>query len=61
MAERADAASKAADIPWRTKMTDIWGFSPQEVDRMESERATDALLLPAQVAPTPAAGGAVAG
>jgi hypothetical protein len=54
--------ARLTDIPWRTKMTDIWGFSPQEVDRMESERATDALLLAAQAPPAPpAAGGAVAG
>lgn len=44
LSERADAASKATDVPWRTKMTDIWHFSPQAVDRMETERASDALL-----------------
>ncbi len=41
--ERADAATKAQDIPWRTRMTDIWGYSADRVDSMESERAADAL------------------
>ncbi|HEX6969127.1 MAG TPA: phage portal protein [Micromonosporaceae bacterium] len=49
LAERADAASKAQDVPWRTKMIRIWGFSPSEVDRMASERADD-MLLAAQIA-----------
>ena len=46
LAERYDAAVKAqaAGVPWRTVMTDILQFSPQQVDRMEAERATDALL-----------------
>lgn len=44
LTERADAASKANDIPWRSKMIHIWGFDPDTVDRMESERADDALL-----------------
>ena len=46
LAERADAASKAQDLPWRTRMSDIWQFSPQQIDRMEAERITDALLRP---------------
>lgn len=44
LSERADAASKATDVPWRTKMTDIWQFPPDQVARMETERAGDALL-----------------
>lgn len=44
LAERADAASKAKDVPWRTKMTDIWGFSPAKVEEMETERLSDALV-----------------
>jgi len=47
LAERADASSKAADIPWRTRMTDIWGFAPESVDRMESERVSDQLMIAA--------------
>lgn len=45
LAERADAASKAQDLPWRTKMEEIWGFDGETIDRMESQRASDALLL----------------
>ena len=46
LAERADAAVKAssAGVPWRTVMADIFQFSPQQIDRMESERATDVLM-----------------
>jgi hypothetical protein len=53
MAELADAATKkqAVGVPWRQNMKDL-GYSPQEIDAMESERATDAMLS----APTLAAG-----
>lgn len=46
LAERYDAASKAqgAGVPWRTVMQDVLQFSPQQVERMEAERAQDALL-----------------
>ncbi len=46
LAERADAAvkAKASGVPWRTVMTEIWGFNPEQVDRMESERAADAFV-----------------
>jgi len=43
LAERADAATKAQDLPWRTRMTDIWQFSADRVDQMETERASDAI------------------
>jgi hypothetical protein len=48
LAERYDAASKAkvAGVPWRTVMTSVLQYSPQEVDRMEADRFTDALLAP---------------
>lgn len=52
LTERADAASKAQDVPWRTRMTDIWQFPADKVDRMESERAAD-LLDEALRNPTP--------
>lgn len=54
LAERYDAASKAiaAGVPWRSVMVDVLQFSPQAVDRMETERASDALLAP----PAPVAG-----
>lgn len=58
LAERYDAASKAiaAGVPWRTVMTDVLQFSPQQVDRMESERATDALLAPLAMNGAPVGG-----
>jgi hypothetical protein len=61
LAERYDAASKAgpAGVPWRTVMTDVLQFPADQVDRMETERASDALLTAAlapPVAPTPAPG-----
>lgn len=48
LAQRYDAASKAslAGVPWRTVMSSVLQFSPQEVARMEAERAADALLAP---------------
>lgn len=54
VAEMADAATKlsAAGVPWRTLMARL-DFSPQEIDRMESERSSDALLA-SLLAPTPA-------
>lgn len=42
--ERSQASSQAQDVPWRTRMTDIWQFSPDKVAEMETERAGDALL-----------------
>jgi hypothetical protein len=46
LAERYDAASKAvaAQVPWRTVMSSVLQYTPQQVDEMEAERATDALL-----------------
>ncbi len=46
LAERADAAAKlvAAGVPWRTVMLTVLGYTPQEVDRMDAERTSDALL-----------------
>lgn len=44
LAERADAASKATDLPFRTRATEIWQFTPDQVDEMATERASDALL-----------------
>ena len=46
LAERYDAASKAqaAGVPWRTMMAEVLQFTPTQVDRMEADRAADALL-----------------
>lgn len=42
--ERADAATKAKeDLPWRTRLESIWQFSGEQIDRMEVERAADAM------------------
>jgi len=48
LSERYDAASKAAaaGVPWRTRMESILQFSPEEIGRMDSERASDLLLDP---------------
>lgn len=43
LTERADAAMKAQDLPWRSRMLKIWQFSAEEVDQMETERAADML------------------
>lgn len=51
--ERADAATKAQDLPWRTRMLDIWGYSADRVDAMESERAADALVAGLSQPPAP--------
>lgn len=60
LTERAQAAQLAiaGGMPWRTVMLDIWERSPQEVDRMEAERAGEQLLarlaLPSSPEPAPA-------
>lgn len=41
----AAAQARAAGVPWRTIMRDVAQFSPQQVARMESERAADELLF----------------
>lgn len=58
LSERADAASKDKDMPWRSRMEKIWQFSPQEIDRMEAERAAEELRAAAlaQQFGTPAPG-----
>lgn len=56
LSERYDAAvkAKAAGVPWRAIMTDILGFTPEQVARMETERADDILLAPEVLKPAPA-------
>jgi hypothetical protein len=60
LSERYDAATKAqaAGVPWRTVMSKVLQFSPQEIDEMETERTSDLLLassLAQQSAATPPA------
>lgn len=52
LTERADAATKAQDLPWRTRMESIWQFSADQVDKMETERAQDALTTQLTAPPT---------
>ncbi|MFI6444723.1 phage portal protein [Kitasatospora sp. NPDC050543] len=54
ISELADAAVKkaSAGVPWRQRMEDM-GYTPQEIDRMEVDRAQDALLTPQPSQPTP--------
>lgn len=52
LAERADAGSKAQDIPWETRMTDIWQFPPEKLEEMKAQRLADAELA-ASVVTTP--------
>jgi hypothetical protein len=40
----AAVSAKAADVPWRTRMTEIMGYSADTVDRMELELAQEALI-----------------
>ncbi len=56
LAERADAASKAQDIPWRYRMLKVYQFSADEVDRMEAEHLAEveAAKPPAPVMAPPA-------
>jgi hypothetical protein len=44
LAERADAGSKAMDVPWETRMTDIWQFPPEKLEEMKAQRREDAAL-----------------
>lgn len=51
LSERGEAAkaAKESGMPWSTIMRDIWGFSPEQVERMKAERFTDAVLFASQV------------
>jgi hypothetical protein len=44
LAERGDAISKFLDVPFRSKMELIGGFSPAEIDQMEVEKAAETLM-----------------
>jgi hypothetical protein len=51
LAERADAALKAKDdLPRRSRLIHIWGFSPAEADRIMSEWEYDDLVRAQQAA-----------
>lgn len=42
LAERYDALTKATDLPWRDRMTDVLGYDAARVDQMEINRSADA-------------------
>ncbi|MCH9835716.1 phage portal protein [bacterium] len=44
LAERADANTKFADVPFRSRMSLIAQFSPAEIEEMESEKASESLV-----------------
>jgi hypothetical protein len=54
ISELADAAvkKKAADVPWRQRMEDM-GYTPAEIDRMEIDRAADAMNATLPTDPQP--------
>jgi len=60
--ERASAASQAmaGGLTWRTTMSDVWGFSPTKIARMEAERAAET-IRDATMARLAQAGGPPAG
>lgn len=44
LAERGDAIAKFTDLPFRSRMSLIGGFTPAEIDEMEAEKAGEQLL-----------------
>ncbi|HEY9251601.1 MAG TPA: phage portal protein [Nocardioides sp.] len=54
LSERADAGNKASDVPWETRMTDIWQFPPEKLEEMKAQRLQDAALATPAPAPVPA-------
>lgn len=54
LTERAAAGAQAQDIPFRSRMIHVWGFTPAQVDIMESElEAQQAAEPPAPEPPAP--------
>lgn len=45
--EKADAASKSKDLTWRAQMSEVWQFSPQQIDAMEADRTAEQLIASA--------------
>ena len=57
LAEKADAWSKTTGLPYRTRLSMIFQFGPDEIARAETERMNDAVLFPAEATqPVPANG-----
>lgn len=57
LAERYDAAVKAqaAGVPWKTVMSEVLQYTPQQIERMEADRFTDSLLNTPPAVDAPAA------
>lgn len=47
LSEKADAGPKASasGVPWRTRMRVVWQMEPEDIARMETERADDAAMV----------------
>ncbi|MGW8565666.1 phage portal protein [Isoptericola sp. NPDC055881] len=60
LTEKSDAAvkAKAADVPWETRMRDIYQYSPAQIELMKTERADDMVLAATLAAQTAAAAAA---
>lgn len=58
LAERAAASkdAKVSGVPWESIMTDIWGFTPDKVEAMRSQREDDLLTAGIGDLPAPTAG-----
>lgn len=41
LSEKADAASKSTALTWRAQMSEVWQFSPQQIDEMEIDRKAE--------------------
>lgn len=54
LAEKADALPKykAGGVPWHTRMVDVGQYSPEQIERMATERMQDEVLFPAEAAAT---------
>lgn len=48
--EKADAAAKAKNLTWRAEMSEVWQFTPQQIDAMEADRDQDQLRTAALLA-----------
>lgn len=46
---QANAQAKAGDLPWAARMTDVLGYSPADLPRLEAMRGADTLFAPLDV------------
>jgi hypothetical protein len=50
---QANAQAKAGDVPWAARMTDIMGYAPADLPRLESMRGADLLFAPLETPTAP--------